>query len=334
VVSEIVIDGVPVGQGRRCYVIAEVGVNHDGDVEQALRLVDAAAETGADAVKFQTFVADRLVTADAPKAGYQLQTTDPVESQLGMLRSLELDLDAHRRIVDRCRERGITFLSTPFDVESVALLVHLGVSAIKVASPEVTNHPLLEVIGSYGLPVILSTGMSTLGEVEEAVAVLVAAGCRELALLHCVSSYPAPLEETNLRAITTLAMRFGVPVGYSDHTVGDAATLAAVALGAQLVEKHLTTDRTLPGPDHAASAEPDELALLIRGIRSIETMLGDGIKRPMPCEQGNRTVVRRSLAAARDLDAGSILAADALTALRPATAISPSARADVIGRTG
>lgn len=331
--SSIAIDGARIGAGHPCYVIAEAGVNHDGDIEQALRLVDVAATAGASAVKFQTFVAERLVTADAPKAGYQLETTDPDESQLGMLQALELDADDHRRLLAHCRERGITFLSTPFDDESVALLVELGVAALKVASPEVTNHPFLELVGSRGLPVILSTGMSTLAEVEAAVAVLAAAGCSELALLHCVSSYPAPAEQANLRAIVTLAERFDVPVGYSDHTVGDGATLAAVALGAQLIEKHVTLDRSLPGPDHAASLEPAELAALVRGVREVEAMLGDGVKRPMPCEEGNRTVVRRSLAAARDLPAGTTVAADMLTALRPATGISPADRAAVLGRT-
>ena len=331
--SSIGIGSARVGAGHPCYVIAEAGVNHDGDVEQALRLVDAAAAAGADAVKFQTFVAERLVTADAPKAGYQLDTTDPDESQLEMLRALELAADDHRRILARCRERGITFLSTPFDDESVALLVELGVAALKVASPEVTNHPFLELVGSRGLPVLLSTGMATLAEVEAAVAVLAAAGCRDIALLHCVSAYPAPAGQANLRAIVTLAERFDVPVGYSDHTVGNGAALAAVALGARLIEKHLTLDRSLPGPDHAASLEPAELDELVRQVREVEAMLGDGLKRPMPCEEGNRTVVRRSLAAARDLPAGTTVAVDMLTALRPATGISPADRGAVLGRT-
>ena len=250
-----------------------------------------------------------------------------------MLRSLELTPVEHRLVLERCRERDILFLSTPFDEESVAVLVQLGVPALKVASPEVTNHPFLELIGGSGLPVLLSTGMSTLVEVEAAVDVVRGAGCDALALLHCVSSYPAPMDESNLRAIATLAERFGVPIGYSDHTLGSAASLGAVALGASLLEKHVTLDRGLPGPDHAASLVPGELADLIGSIRAVESALGDGVKRPMPSEVSNRRDVRRSLAAAADLPAGTVLEPAMLTALRPGTGISPSERDTVIGRT-
>lgn len=328
----ISLGGRLVGDGQPCFVIAEAGVNHNGSLDLALELVDAAAAAGADAVKFQTFTAEGVASAAAPKAEYQLHTTDPEESQLGMLRALELSLDDHRAILERCRQRGITFLSTPFDRASVDLLVGLGVAAVKVASPDVTNHLLLRPIAETRRPVILSTGMATYAEVGEAVELLRGAGCTELALLHCVSSYPAPAADANLRAVPELAWRWNVPAGYSDHAVGGEVALAAVALGASLIEKHLTLDRTLPGPDHAASDEPDELAWLIRQIRAIEAALGDGEKRAMPSEAGNVVTVRRSLAAARDLPAGHPITLDDLTALRPATAISPSRVNEVIGR--
>ena len=330
--TAISIGGRLVGAGQPCFVIAEAGVNHNGSLELALALVDAAAAAGADAVKFQSFTADGVASPDAPKAGYQLETTSPEESQRGMLRALELSPEAHRAIVARCVERGIAFLSTPFDLPSVELLRELAVPALKVASPDVTNHLLLRAIGAAGLPALLSTGMSTLDEVVAATGVLRDAGCSALAVLHCVSAYPAPASDANLRVLPVLAERLGVPVGYSDHTVGDEVALAAVALGASLLERHLTLDRALPGPDHAASQEPEELAALIRRVRSVEAALGDGVKRAMPSELGNLVTVRRSLAAAHDLEPGRVIAGGDLTALRPATGIEPSRAQEVVGR--
>jgi len=331
VVEPVVIGSRRVGPGEPCFVIAEVGVNHNGDVDLAVRLVDAAADAGADAVKLQTFVAANLVTEDAPKAGYQLETTGDGESQHAMLRALELSADGHRRVLERCRERGILLLSTPFDEESVQLLVDLGLPALKVASPEITNHPFLQVLARQGLPLLLSTGMATLDEVAAAVNVVRAAGGDQLVVLHCVSAYPAPLEEANVRAIGTLE-RFGAPVGYSDHTTGDEAALAAVALGAAVLEKHLTLDRGLPGPDHRASLEPAEFAAFVRRVRAVESALGDGVKKPSRSEAANRDVVRRSLVAAEDLAEGSLLEPGMLAALRPGTGIPPSELPTVIGR--
>ena len=318
-----------VGLGQPVFVIAEAGVNHNGDVTLAERLIDAAAAAGADAIKFQTFRADDLVAAGAPKAGYQLERTGADESQLEMLRALELRTAEWERLVERCRARSLAFLSTPFDASSVELLVGLGVPALKIASPDLTNTLLLERAAATGLPLLVSTGMATGDEVEEALHALPEG---RVLLLHCVSAYPAPVEEANLRAIPAMAERFAVPVGYSDHTLGADVPLAAVALGACVVEKHLTLDRSLPGPDHAASMEPDELAELVRSVRAVESALGDGVKRPSPSEEANRPVVRRSLAAARDLAAGTTLEREMLTALRPGTGIAPTRVGEVVGR--
>ncbi|GMV41774.1 MAG: sialic acid synthase [Myxococcales bacterium] len=328
----VTLAGHPVGVGHPCFVIAEAGVNHDGDLQRAHALVDVAADAGADAVKFQTFRTDRLVTASAPKAAYQREATGAHESQAVMLRRLELSPEAHVELQRHCEDRGILFLSTPFDEESLELLVGLGVPAIKVGSGEVTNHPFLRRVARTGLPVLLSTGMSTLGEAEAAVQVIRGAGTTDLALFHCVSSYPAPPEETNLRAMETLAVAFGVPVGLSDHTQGTAVSLAAVALGASLLEKHFTLDRTLPGPDHRASLEPAELVALVQGARTIEVALGHGRKEPVPAELDTRLVARRSLVLAADASAGAEVTEAMLTALRPATGISPADERLVLGR--
>jgi len=321
-----------VGPDHPCFVIAEAGVNHNGDLELARRLVDVAAEAGADAVKFQTFRADRLVSPTAPKAGYQQQTTDAGESQLEMLQRLELSPAAHRELVAHCRQRHVTFLSTPFDEESADLLDELDVLAFKIGSGEVTNHPFLEYVARKGKPIILSTGMSYLSEVDEAVRLLCDAGCEQLILLHCVSSYPAAPADANLRAMQTMAVAFDLPVGYSDHTPGIEVALAAVALGACVLEKHFTLDRNLPGPDHRASLQPDELRALIAGVRVVERALGNGIKRPFPAEADTRTVARRSLAARADIPAGTVLQAAMLTALRPASGIPATLIGHVIGR--
>jgi N,N'-diacetyllegionaminate synthase len=261
--NEVEIAGSAIGFGHPCFVIAEAGVNHNGDLDTALQLVDAAAAAGADAVKFQTFKADRMISVAAPKAEYQMQTTDASESQLDMVRTLELSPQAHRDLSAYSRERGLLFMSTPFDEESVDLLEELEVPVFKIGSGEITNLPFLEYIARKQRPIILSTGMSYLGEVDEAVKELRNAGCRQLLLLHCVSNYPAAPADANLRAMETMRMAFQVPVGYSDHTPGIEVSLAAVALGACAIEKHFTVDKNLPGPDHRASLEPSELAALI-----------------------------------------------------------------------
>jgi len=329
----ITLFGREVGPGRRCLIVAEAGVNHNGDVGLALRLIAAAADAGADVVKFQTFRADRLVTADAPKADYQLETTDAGESQLGMLRRLELSADDHRRLMDGCRRHGVGFLSTPFDAESANLLEALGVEAYKIGSGDLTNLPLLRHVASKGRPVILSTGMAGLEEVEAAVAAVGEVGNRRLALLHCVSNYPAAAADANLRAMGAMASAFDVPVGYSDHTPGVDVALAAVALGACIVEKHFTLDRSLPGPDHRASIEPDEFARLVTGIRTVESALGDGVKRPAAREAATAAAARRSLTAARDIPAGSVLTEEMIAIRRPGTGLPPSRLGDVVGRT-
>jgi len=322
-----------VGPGHPCFVIAEAGVNHNGDPELARRLVDVAAEAGADAVKFQTFHAKRLVSPTAPKAAYQRQTTDASESQLEMLRRLELSPAAHRELRDYCRAKGVLFLSTPFDEESADLLDELGVPVFKIGSGEITNHPFLEYVARKGRPIILSTGMSYLGEVDEAYWAIRRAGCGDVVLLHCVTDYPAAPASANLRAMQTLAAAFPAPVGYSDHTPGLEVALAAVALGACVLEKHFTLDRSLPGPDHRASLEPHELKSLVAGIRTVELALGDGIKRPAPAEMGNREVARRSLVAAQAIAPGTVITREMLTAKRPATGIPPTLVDLVVGRT-
>ena len=321
-----------VGPGEPCFVIAEAGVNHNGDRELAARLVEAAAAAGADAVKFQTFRAEGVATPSAPKAGYQLETTSRDETQLEMLRRLELDREAHLALKSLAEERGLVFLSTPFDSASVDVLDRLGVVAFKVASPDLTNVPLLEEIGKRGRPVLLSTGLADLEEVERALTVLHAAGAEHIVVLHCVSEYPAAAEDANLRAMATMGARLGCPIGYSDHTEGSEVALAAVALGACVLEKHFTLDRTLPGPDHRASLEPDELAAFVTAVRRVESSLGTGIKEPTEVERRNALAVRRSLAAAEDLSAGTVLTREMLTALRPGTGISPARIEAVIGR--
>jgi N,N'-diacetyllegionaminate synthase len=320
------------GEGEPCFVIAEAGVNHNGDPELAARLVEAAAAARADAVKFQTFRAEGVASRSAPKADYQLETTSRTETQLEMLRRLELDGEAHVALKSLAENRGLVFLSTAFDVSSVDVLDRLGVDAFKVASPDLTNVPLLEEIGRRGRPILLSTGLADLEEVERALAVLRGAGDADVVVLHCVSEYPAAAEDANLRAMATMRARFGVPIGYSDHTQGSEVALAAVALGAAVLEKHFTLDRTLPGPDHRASLEPDELARLVAAVRRVESSLGTGIKEPTEAERRNARAVRRSLAAAEDLAAGTVLTREMLTALRPGTGISPASIEAVIGR--
>ncbi len=321
-----------VGPGFPCFVIAEAGINHNGDLDMARRLIDVAADAGADAVKFQTFKAELVISAAAPKAGYQLENTDPGESQLQMAKKCELSFDDFSVLQGHCRERGIVFLSTPFDHDSVDFLDRAGVPAIKVASGEVTNFPLLHRVAVTGKPVILSTGMSRLAEVEAAVAELRGGGCGELAVLHCVSDYPADPADANLRAMAAMGETLGVPMGYSDHTLGLAVALASVALGACIVEKHFTLDKGLPGPDHVASLDPEQLHELVRGIRCVEAALGDGVKAPSDAELGTLAVARRSMFLTRDVAAGRPVEPETLVALRPAGGVSPDELAQVRGR--
>ena len=312
-------------------MIAEGGVNHNGDLELARRLMDAAREAGADAIKFQTFRAERLVTSTAPRAAYQRETGEP-SSQLEMLRKLELSERAHVELWRHGREVGLPVLSTPFDERSADFLQRLGMGATKVGSGELTNLPFLEHIAAKGLPMLVSTGMATLGEVEQAVHAIRRAGNPPLVLLQCTSRYPAPPAEANLRVMDTLRAAFGVPVGYSDHTRGNDVALAAAARGACVIEKHFTLDRRLPGPDHAASAEPDQFAALVRSIRTVEAALGHGRKEPSPREAEIAAVARRSLVTARDMDAGERIDAGALEIKRPGTGLPPARAEHVIGR--
>jgi N-acetylneuraminate synthase len=332
-------------------VIAEAGVNHNGSKELARQLVDEARAAGADAVKFQSFRAGRLTTGRAQKAAYQKRNDGTDGEQRSMLEKLELDSRAFGELAAHAKSVGIEFLSTPFDVDSLAMLVDLGVGRIKLGSGDITNAPLLRAVAKTRLPVILSTGMCTLGDVEAAMALLAATWLAserpldalasaegqalleaKVTLLHCTTEYPAPVEQTNLRAMDTLRSAFGVRVGYSDHTAGIAVSLAAVALGARVIEKHFTTDKKLPGPDHVASLEPGELAEMVRGIRAVELALGQPLKRPGAAERGNMAIARRSLVAAVAIPKGTTITLAMLDAKRPGDGLSPMRLDEVVGR--
>lgn len=327
------IAGRPIGPGHPCFIVAEAGVNHNGDLDMALRLVEVAAEAGADAVKFQTFKAESLVTPSAAKADYQMRTTGAEESQLDMIRPLELSPGMHRSLIDRCREMNILFLSSPFDEGSADLLEDLGVAAFKIPSGEITNLPLLTHIARKGKPMIVSTGMADLSEVETAVRTIEAEDNHDVVLLQCVSNYPAEPADANLRAMNTMAMAFQLPVGYSDHTVGTEVTLAAVAMGACVIEKHFTLDRNLSGPDHLASSEPEELTALVQRIRVVELALGHGRKEPAASEANTAAMARKSLVAARDIEVGSVLTGELIAIKRPGTGLPPAMMTYLIGRT-
>jgi N-acetylneuraminate synthase len=317
----------------KVFIIAEAGVNHNGSLDLALQLVDAAKASGADAVKFQTFRADLLATSSAHKAAYQQRTVQTSESQLQMLQRLQLDGKAHRRIIERCQRVGIEFLSSPFDRESADLLEALDLRMFKIPSGEITNIPFLKHLARKKRPLILSTGMSTLIEVEDAVHAILEEGPVHLMLLHCVTEYPAPYDAVNLRAMLTLKHALGLPVGYSDHTPGIEVAVAAVTLGAEIIEKHFTLSRSLAGPDHAASLEPDELKQMVTAIRHVEVALGDGIKAPAACELPNIAVARKSIVAARSLTKGHKLSEDDLAIKRPGTGLAPKLMPVLIGRT-
>jgi N-acetylneuraminate synthase len=325
------IAGRSVGMDATCFIIAEAGVNHNGSIDLARKMVEAAAHAGADAVKFQTFRAAELVIADAPKAEYQARNDSAGESQLAMLRRLELSEAAHHELIECCRTQGVMFLSTPFEAASADFLEQIGLPAFKVPSGEVTNLPFLELLARKGRPLLLSTGMATLAEVADAVAAIRASGNPPLALLHCVSNYPADPAHVNLRAMRTMQEEFRVPVGYSDHTLGNEVAFAAVALGACIIEKHFTLDRALPGPDHAASLEPGELAAVVRGIRNVEAAMGDGRKIPAPSEAGTAAVARKSLVAARAIRVGEIVTCELLATRRPGTGLPPGVLKELLG---
>ena len=320
----------------KTFIIAEAGVNHNGRLELARKMIDAAVEAGADAIKFQTFKAEKVVSRYAPKAEYQNKTTMADESQLEMIKKLELDAVAHRTLIDYCKKKNIRFLSTPFDMESIGLLTSLGLTIFKIPSGEITNFPYLRKIGALKKEVILSTGMSYLGEIEDALNVLTGAGTelKDITVLHCNTEYPTPMHDANLRAMQTIKSAFpGVHVGYSDHTEGIEVPIAAVAMGATIIEKHFTLDKNLPGPDHKASLEPDELTVMVRAIRNIEIALGNGIKKPSPSESKNMVIARKSIVAAQAIRTGEEFTNNNLTAKRPGTGLSPMKWDEVIGKT-
>jgi N,N'-diacetyllegionaminate synthase len=318
----------------KTLIIAEAGVNHNGDIGVAKKLIDIAAEAGADLVKFQTFNADRLVTGSASKASYQILASDTTESQQTMLRKLELTEAMHNELISHCVLRDIKFFSTGFDIESIDMLANLGQELFKIPSGEITNLPYLRHIGQLEKNVILSTGMSSMNEIESAINVIEESGTPRgrITVLQCTSAYPAPAQDVNLIAIQNIRNKFGVEVGYSDHTLGIEISLAAVALGATVIEKHFTLDRTLPGPDHKASLEPSELKFMIEGIRKIEQALGDGNKRVMPSEVDNQKIARKSIVAKLDINAGQLFTEENLTTKRPGTGISPMEWNNLIGK--
>lgn len=314
------------------FIIAEAGVNHNGDIGLAKRLVDTAVSAGADAVKFQTFKAERLVTFEAPQADYQKNTTVPGQSQFEMLRQLELTEQAHHELYSYCKQKGVVFLSTPFDAESVDLLDRLGVEMFKVPSGEITNLELLAHIARKKKPMIVSTGMATLDEVRGGVQHIEKFNARNYALLHCVSSYPTDPADVNLKAIKVMQEAFGVPVGFSDHTLGIETAVNAVFVGARIIEKHVTLSRGMQGPDHKFSLEPGDLALLVREIRKAEVSLGNGVKTMRASEMNTASVARRSLVAACDIKAGSVLSEDLLAVKRPGNGLLPATKSSIIGR--
>lgn len=315
-------------------IIAEAGVNHNADLDLARQLVDAAALAGADFVKFQTFTANRLVTQSAEKAVYQQQTTGSGESQYEMLRRLELGREAHPHLANYCTAKGIGFLSTAFDEDSLDFLVTLGIPLIKVPSGELTNLPYLRHVARFGKPVVLSTGMATLAEIGDALAALETAGLARshVTVLHCTTEYPAAMGDVNLRAMQTIRNAFGVEVGYSDHTLGIEVAIAAVAMGATVIEKHFTLDKTMPGPDHRASLEPDELKAMVAAIRNVEAALGDGAKAPRPVEERNKLVARKSIVTSAPVRRGELFSPRNLCVKRPGNGVSPMLWDSYIGQ--
>lgn len=316
----------------KCLIIAEAGVNHNGNVDLAKQLIDVACEAGADFIKFQTFKTESITTKSASKADYQQRGASGSHTQYEMLKALELSESEFIEIYKYCNLKGIGFLSTAFDLESIKFLKSIGQELWKIPSGEITNYPYLVEIAKTQKPIVMSTGMSTMKEVGEAIGVLKQHGCGEITLLHCTTEYPAPYEEVNLKAMEDLRKEFHVPVGYSDHTQGVAIPIAAVALGAVVIEKHFTLDRTMAGPDHKASLEPNELKQMIESIRQVEVSLGDGVKVPTPSELKNLAVARKSIVAKKSIKKGEIFSMDNITTKRPGTGINPMRWHDVIGK--
>jgi len=318
----------------KVFIIAEAGVNHNGNIEIAKKLIDIAIGVGANAVKFQTFKAEKVISKFAQKAEYQYKITDKNETQLEMVKRLELDVDAHKELIHYCKKKGLMFLSTPFDIESIGLLNELEVEILKIPSGEITNLPYLRKIGSLNRNIIISTGMADLEEIGKALDILLESGTSKdnITVLHCNSEYPTPFEDVNLTAMLTIRDTFRVNIGYSDHTPGIEVPIAAVALGATVIEKHFTLNKDMDGPDHKASLGPDELKSMVTAIRNIEKSLGDGIKRPSPSELKNRPLVRKSIIAGMDIKEGDMLTENNITVKRPGIGINPMEWDNVIGR--
>lgn len=315
------------------FIIAEAGVNHNGDIELAKQLIDVAVKAGVDAVKFQTFKTEKVVSKNAQKADYQKQTTNSAESQYEMIKKLELDVQEHYKLMEYCQQKNIMFLSTPFDHDSIALLNNLGLKKFKIPSGEITNLPYLRTVGALKKEVILSTGMADLGEIEDAIDILLAAGTikENITILHANTMYPTPMQDVNLRAMQTIGQAFGCPFGYSDHTLGIEVPIAAVAMGASCIEKHFTLDKNMEGPDHKASLEPQELTAMVKAIRNIEQALGSAIKKPSPSEQPNMEIARKSLVATCEIKIGEKLNANNIAVKRPGNGISPMRWDEIIG---
>jgi len=321
-----------IGHAQPVFIIAEAGVNHNGDIDVALRLVREAKRVGADCVKFQTFKAERVVTAEAPKAGYQLKTTSPKESQVEMLRKLELDESAYHRLLDTCLKENILFLSTPYNLEDVDFLDGLGAQAFKIASSQAVEPYFLEYVAKRGKPILLSTGMCTLAEVDRAVHMVRGAGNDQIVILQCTTNYPSAIEDCNLRSMVTMRDALDVLVGYSDHTEGLTAATASVALGACVVERHFTLDKSLSGPDHSSSSDPEEFAALVRQIREAELALGSSVKYPSDIERKNAVGMRRSIVAKERIPYGQVISEEMVTFKRPATGLRPNLLPELVGR--
>ena len=318
---------------NKVFIIAEAGVNHNGSIKLAKKLIDVACKAGVDAVKFQTFKAENLVSKNAQKAEYQKQTTDSEESQFDMIKKLELDVETHKELISYCNSQNIMFLSTPFDRESIELLNNLGLEIFKIPSGEITNLPYLRHIGKLNKKVILSTGMADIGEIEDALDILIGAGTKKknITVLHANTMYPTPMKDVNLKAMVTIGNAFDVAFGYSDHTLGIEVDIAAVAMGASVIEKHFTLDKTMDGPDHKASLEPDELEAMVKAIRNIEVALGSSIKKPSKSEISNMQIARKSIVAISNIKKGEILTEQNIAVKRPATGINPMRWDEIIG---
>ena len=317
----------------KVFIIAEAGVNHNGSLDLAKKLIDVASESGADAVKFQTFKAEKLVSKNAQKADYQKQTTNKTESQFDMIKKLELDMDTHKELIAYCETKNIMFLSTPFDHDSIELLNDLGLEIFKIPSGEITNLPYLRHIGKLNKKVILSTGMADIGEIEDALDILINTGTKKenITILHANTMYPTPMEDVNLKAMVTIGNTFDIAFGYSDHTLGIEVDIAAVAMGAVCIEKHFTLDKTMEGPDHKASLEPDELKAMVKAIRNIELALGSSAKKPSKSESPNIQIARKSIVALKNIKQGETLSEENITVKRPGMGINPMRWDEIVG---